>query len=152
MIHTALFVALKLRWLPPTVTLLGSAPIYCVVHCTAKIICFPFGSRVSNYLEDIIYAGYQTLTTLCFDVLSGVRVIHYGDHVLPENAIYLSNHQCTADWAMVEVMTTRHNAWGYSRYILKDSLKYVPLYGLALWSHGCMFVRRHGLGANKLSR
>ena len=39
----------------------------------------------------------------------------------------------TADWAMVEVMTIRHNAWGYSRYILKDSLKYVPLYGLALW-------------------
>ena len=47
----------------------------------------------------------------------------------------------TADWAMVEVMTTRHNAWGYSRYILKDSLKYVPLYGLALWSVcGCVIV------------
>ena len=39
----------------------------------------------------------------------------------------------TADWAMVEMMTIRHNAWGYARYILKDSLKYVPLYGLVLW-------------------
>ena len=40
---------------------------------------------------------------------------------------------------MVEVMTIRHNAWGYSRYILKDSLKYVPLYGLALWTVcGCV--------------
>ena len=40
---------------------------------------------------------------------------------------------------MVEVMTIRYNAWGYSRYILKDSLKYVPLYGLALWTVcGCV--------------
>ena len=74
MIYTTLFVALKLRWIPPTVTLLGSAPIYCVVHCAVKIVSLPFGARVSNYLDDVLYAGYQSLTTLCFDLLSGVRV------------------------------------------------------------------------------
>jgi len=38
-----------------------------------------------------------------------------------------------ADWAMIEVMTIRHGAWGFSRYVLKDSLKFVPLYGISLW-------------------
>jgi len=74
MIHTAILVGLKLRWVPPTVFILGNAPLYCVVVGTVRLLGLPFGSRVVNSLEDLIYACYQSLTTLCFDVLSGVKV------------------------------------------------------------------------------
>lgn len=83
MIYSTIFLALKLRWVAPTVTLFGCAPIYCVVHCAAKIISLPFGTRVSSYLEDVIYAGYQSLTTLCFDLMSGVQVSNIGSRVCP---------------------------------------------------------------------
>ena len=74
MIHTVILVGLKLRWVPPTVFLLGNAPLYCVVLSAVRLLGLPFGSRAVNSLEDVLYACYQSFTTLCFDVLSGVKV------------------------------------------------------------------------------
>lgn len=36
----------------------------------------------------------------------------------------------------------RARAGGIVRYVLKDSLKYVPLYGYFLYKHGSVFIRR----------
>nr|XP_009675334.1 PREDICTED: 1-acyl-sn-glycerol-3-phosphate acyltransferase epsilon [Struthio camelus australis] len=70
-------------------------------------------------------------------------VIIYGD--LPknkENVIYLSNHQCTVDWIIADMLAIRQNALGHVRYVLKDGLKWLPLYGWYFSQHGGVYVKR----------
>nr|XP_010306585.1 PREDICTED: uncharacterized protein LOC104640042 [Balearica regulorum gibbericeps] len=71
------------------------------------------------------------------------QVILYGD--LPknkENVIYLSNHQCTVDWIIADMLAIRQNALGHVRYVLKDGLKWLPLYGWYFSQHGGVYVKR----------
>uniref|UniRef100_A0A8C0C2E5 1-acylglycerol-3-phosphate O-acyltransferase 5 n=1 Tax=Buteo japonicus TaxID=224669 RepID=A0A8C0C2E5_9AVES len=71
------------------------------------------------------------------------EVILYGD--LPknkENVIYLSNHQCTVDWIIADMLAIRQNALGHVRYVLKDGLKWLPLYGWYFSQHGGVYVKR----------
>ncbi|XP_010559400.1 PREDICTED: 1-acyl-sn-glycerol-3-phosphate acyltransferase epsilon [Haliaeetus leucocephalus] len=72
-----------------------------------------------------------------------LAVILYGD--LPknkENVIYLSNHQCTVDWIIADMLAIRQNALGHVRYVLKDGLKWLPLYGWYFSQHGGVYVKR----------
>ncbi|XP_068867571.1 1-acyl-sn-glycerol-3-phosphate acyltransferase epsilon isoform X1 [Aphelocoma coerulescens] len=74
---------------------------------------------------------------------SAMIVIIYGD--LPknkENVIYLSNHQCTVDWIIADMLAIRQNALGHVRYVLKDGLKWLPLYGWYFSQHGGVYVKR----------
>uniref|UniRef100_A0A803V5M7 1-acylglycerol-3-phosphate O-acyltransferase 5 n=1 Tax=Ficedula albicollis TaxID=59894 RepID=A0A803V5M7_FICAL len=76
-------------------------------------------------------------------LLTAIIVIIYGD--LPknkENVIYLSNHQCTVDWIIADMLAIRQNALGHVRYVLKDGLKWLPLYGWYFSQHGGVYVKR----------
>ncbi|XP_013869890.1 1-acyl-sn-glycerol-3-phosphate acyltransferase epsilon isoform X2 [Austrofundulus limnaeus] len=78
-----------------------------------------------------------------FENYTGVEIIIYGD--IPkkkENVIYMSNHQCTADWIIADMLAIRQSAIGHVRYVLKDGLKWLPLYGWYFSQHGGIFVRR----------
>ena len=46
-----------------------------------------------------------------------------------ESVIYMSNHQSTTDWVVADMLAMRAGCVGNMRYILKDGLKYMPLYG-----------------------
>ena len=50
----------------------------------------------------------------------------------------------TVDWLILEFLTYRANAAGYMRYILKDVLRLIPVYGFIVNRHGGIFVRRRG--------
>ena len=50
----------------------------------------------------------------------------------------------TVDWLILEFLTYRANAAGYMRYILKDVLRLMPVYGFIVNRHGGIFVRRRG--------
>ncbi|KAI3363147.1 hypothetical protein L3Q82_011791 [Scortum barcoo] len=71
------------------------------------------------------------------------EIVIYGD--IPknkENVIYLSNHQCTADWIIADMLAIRQSALGHVRYVLKDGLKWLPLYGWYFSQHGGAYVKR----------
>ncbi|GAB5570108.1 lysocardiolipin acyltransferase 1 [Prionailurus iriomotensis] len=71
------------------------------------------------------------------------RILLYGD--LPknkENIIYLANHQSTVDWIIADILAIRQNALGHVRYVLKDGLKWLPLYGCYFSQHGGIYVKR----------
>ena len=68
---------------------------------------------------------------------------YYGDQLpdAAENVLYISNHQCTVDWVVAETLCLRQGRYGgRNRYILKDSLKYVPLYGWHLGAVSCFIT------------
>ncbi|XP_045569874.1 1-acyl-sn-glycerol-3-phosphate acyltransferase epsilon-like, partial [Salmo salar] len=70
-------------------------------------------------------------------------IVIYGD--VPkkkENVVYLSNHQCTADWIIADMLAIRQKALGHVRYVLKDGLKWLPLYGWYFSQHGGVYVKR----------
>ena len=61
-----------------------------------------------------------------------LQVILYGDPIpwkKQENVLYMSNHQCTVDWVVADLLAIRQGSLGRIRYILKSGLKYLPLYG-----------------------
>ncbi|KJE92685.1 1-acylglycerol-3-phosphate O-acyltransferase [Capsaspora owczarzaki ATCC 30864] len=60
-----------------------------------------------------------------------------------ENVLYMSNHQCAADWVMVDLIALRHGALGRIRYMMKRSLRLLPLYGWYFAMHSCVFVRKN---------
>ncbi|XP_055492156.1 1-acyl-sn-glycerol-3-phosphate acyltransferase epsilon isoform X2 [Leucoraja erinacea] len=84
--------------------------------------------------------GLQEAST-CLE--TGSWVVIYG--TLPskkENVIYLSNHQCTVDWIIADMLAIRQRALGHVRYVLKDGLKWLPLYGWYFSQHGGIYVKR----------
>ena len=48
----------------------------------------------------------------------------------------------SVDWVLAENLALRAGAGGHVRYILKDSIRFIPLYGYFLYKHGCVYVRR----------
>jgi 1-acyl-sn-glycerol-3-phosphate acyltransferase len=96
--------------------------------------------------EDYLYATCGWVFAFFFHKWVRTEYVFYGDN-LPnesENVILLSNHQCSVDWLILEFLTLRANAAGFTRYILKDVLRLVPVYGFMINRHGGIFVRRKG--------
>ncbi|XP_019777009.1 1-acyl-sn-glycerol-3-phosphate acyltransferase epsilon isoform X2 [Tursiops truncatus] len=98
------------------------------------------GSKTENKVRDLIKEGILEQLAmqrrLCLLVsknlyfLQVLKILLYGD--LPknkENIIYLANHQSTVDWIVADMLAIRQNALGHVRYVLKDGLKWLPLYG-----------------------
>ncbi|RHZ70587.1 hypothetical protein Glove_269g37 [Diversispora epigaea] len=48
---------------------------------------------------------------------------------MPERLILMANHQIYADWIYIWVLSYFGNAHGAIKIILKDSLKWIPLFG-----------------------
>jgi len=97
-----------------------------------------------------MYSNYQRLMLFVFENVAGVQLNLYGDvdqervQKKEECVLYISNHQCTMDWAVVDMLAVRQGSLGHLRYVLKHALQYMPLYGWYFWMHGCVYVRRAG--------
>eukprot|EP00071_Canis_lupus_P023970 XP_013975644.1 1-acyl-sn-glycerol-3-phosphate acyltransferase epsilon isoform X3 [Canis lupus familiaris] len=46
------------------------------------------------------------------------------------------------DWIIADILAVRQNALGHVRYVLKDGLKWLPLYGCYFSQHGGIYVKR----------
>ncbi|MBZ3883293.1 1-acyl-sn-glycerol-3-phosphate acyltransferase epsilon [Sciurus carolinensis] len=129
----------SMRYLLPGVVLLGSAPTYGVWRLLSAFL----PSRFYQAVDDRLYWVYQSMVLFFFENYTGVQILLYGD--LPkrkENIIYLANHQSTVDWIVADVLAIRQNALGHVRYVLKDGLKWLPLYGFYFSQHGGIYVKR----------
>ncbi|MGH0148830.1 UNVERIFIED_CONTAM: hypothetical protein FKN15_013790 [Acipenser sinensis] len=100
-------------------------------------------ARLYHSVDDRVYSVYQSMILFFFENYTGVEVVIYGD--IPknkENVVYISNHQCTVDWIIADMLAVRQNALGHLRYVLKDGLKWLPLYGWYFSQHGGVYVKR----------
>ncbi|KAL5508983.1 hypothetical protein EMCRGX_G004255 [Ephydatia muelleri] len=146
MILAAPHLLLALRWVPPAFALMGSTATYISAWALIRLLTLPLSERCYRRAEETLYASYQRLVGFLFETWSGVEFHFYGDPLpdAAENVLYISNHQCTVDWVVAETLCLRQGGYGgRNRYILKDSLKYVPLYGWQLGARGGVFVKRH---------
>lgn len=104
--------------------------------------------RFYVYGDDRLYSLYQRLILYFFHTYTAVDVELYGDvsclHGPKENAIFICNHQCTVDWIIADMLASAQGSIGSIRYILKDGLKFFPLYGFYFRQHSCIYVKRSG--------
>ncbi|KAM7385681.1 hypothetical protein PAMP_001747 [Pampus punctatissimus] len=129
-------------WFPATI-MLGTAPAYLLSWGTWRLLSTILPAKVYHKLDDRLYCIYQSMVLFFFENYTGVEILIYGD--IPknkENVIYLSNHQCTADWIIADMLAIRQSALGHVRYVLKDGLKWLPLYGWYFSQHGGIYVKR----------
>lgn len=129
-------------WFPATI-MLGTAPAYLLSWGVWRLLSTVLPTRVYHKIDDQLYCIYQSMVLFFFENYTGVEIIVYGD--IPktkENVIYLSNHQCTVDWIIADMLAIRQNALGHVRYVLKDGLKWLPLYGWYFSQHGGVYVKR----------
>uniref|UniRef100_A0A7M4ETP8 1-acylglycerol-3-phosphate O-acyltransferase 5 n=1 Tax=Crocodylus porosus TaxID=8502 RepID=A0A7M4ETP8_CROPO len=133
----------SLRYALPAAVMLGAAPTYVLAWGAWRLLSALLPARLYRELDDRFYTIYQSMVLFFFEHYSGVQVIIYGD--LPknkENMVYISNHQCTVDWIIADMLAIRQNALGHVRYVLKDGLKWLPLYGWYFSQHGGVYVKR----------
>ncbi|XP_017268514.1 1-acyl-sn-glycerol-3-phosphate acyltransferase epsilon [Kryptolebias marmoratus] len=133
----------SLRYWFPTTVMLGTAPAYLLSWGVWRLLSVVLPARFYHKIDDRLYCIYQSMVLFFFENYTGVEIVIYGD--IPknkENVIYLSNHQCTADWIIADMLAIRQSAIGHIRYVLKDGLKWLPLYGWYFSQHGGIFVRR----------
>jgi lysophosphatidate acyltransferase len=133
------------RWLPPAFVIMGSTSTYMTAMALLGLAGLVLPARASSRLEMLLYSSYQRMVGFWFETWSCVEFRFYGDRLPeePENVLYLSNHQCTMDWVIVELLCVKQGErGGRARYILKDTVKYLPLYGWMLSERGGIFVKR----------
>lgn len=69
-----------------------------------------------------------------------------------EKVLYLSNHQSTVDWVCCNLLAIRQGSLGHLRYVMKNTLQKLPLYGFYFYQHGCIYVKRGGFSQVKMER
>ncbi|XP_039595027.1 1-acyl-sn-glycerol-3-phosphate acyltransferase epsilon [Polypterus senegalus] len=133
----------SLRYWFPAAVMLGTAPAYLLTWGVWRLLSTVVPARLYHRMDDFIYSIYQSMVLFFFENYTGVEVIVYGE--IPkrkENVVYLSNHQCTVDWIIADMLAIRQGAIGHVRYVLKDGLKWLPLYGWYFSQHGGVYVKR----------
>ncbi|KAF6023668.1 AGPAT5 [Bugula neritina] len=80
--------------------------------------------------------------------MNGAQIAYTGDYEeffsSDENALYISNHQTSVDWIVVDMLAIKQDLLGRIRFMHKDELKYIPFFGLYFWQHSCINVGRFG--------
>ncbi|XP_052007649.1 1-acyl-sn-glycerol-3-phosphate acyltransferase epsilon-like isoform X1 [Xyrauchen texanus] len=142
----------SLRYWLPAAVMLGTAPAYLLCWSACRLLTALLPARLFHTVDDRVYSVYQSMVLFFFENYTGVEVVIYGDIPKKENVVYLSNHQSTADWIIADMLAVRQNALGHVRYVLKDGLKWLPLYGWYFSQHGGVYVKRSAKFEEKAMR
>lgn len=138
----------SLRWMIPATIMLGSSPTFFTIWSGWRVLTALLPLRFYVYGDDRLYSLYQRLILYFFHTYTATKVELYGDvaclHSKRENVIFICNHQCTVDWIIADMLASAQGSVGSIRYILKDGLKFFPLYGFYFRQHSCIYVKRSG--------
>ncbi|MPC08648.1 1-acyl-sn-glycerol-3-phosphate acyltransferase epsilon [Portunus trituberculatus] len=62
---------------------------------------------------------------------------------------HTSSHK-TMDWLVADMVALRGGSLGHLRYVMKDTLQLMPLYGHYFYAHGCIYVKRGNFNQRKM--
>ncbi|KAI6652011.1 1-acyl-sn-glycerol-3-phosphate acyltransferase epsilon-like [Oopsacas minuta] len=106
---------------------------------------FFFSPKLHEITTRTIISSYIVIQMFPLCTMNGVKLIITGDKLPenPERVLYITNHQSWIDWLLIEMFAVKSNASGLTSYIIKNSIKYIPYYGLQLYLNGCVYIRRN---------
>ena len=56
----------------------------------------------------------------------------------------------TVDWLITNMVSVRGSNIGHLRYVMKNTLQYIPLYGWYFYVHGCIYVKRGNFNQSRM--
>lgn len=54
------------------------------------------------------------------------------------------------DWLVADMVSLRGGSLGHLRYVMKNTLQLLPLYGHYFYAHGCIYVKRGNFNQAKM--
>ncbi|ROT66163.1 hypothetical protein C7M84_015834 [Penaeus vannamei] len=125
--------------------MIGVAPEYLAIWLVWRGASLVLPSWIYQWGDDKLYSLYQRLVLFFFETCTNLEVVLYGDAVEAlkkrESVLYLANHQSTVDWLVADMVSVRGGSLGHLRYVMKNTLQLIPLYGHYFYTHGCIYVR-----------
>jgi len=144
------------RYVVSTSIMTFSAPNYFLLWSGWRAASLLLPEWVYQYGDDHLYNLYQSMVVFFFEHATRLKVYVAGDvEVLrnrKEKVLYLSNHQSTVDWVCCNLLAIRQGSLGHLRYVMKNTLQKLPLYGFYFYQHGCIYVKRGGFSQVKMER
>lgn len=135
-------------WIYPVWCMLATGPVYFAVWFIWRCVSLALPRYLYESGDDFLYSLYQKMVLYFCQYCSGVKLIFSGDvealSKQKENVIFICNHQSSVDWMVANMLAIRQGSIGHIRYVLKDSLKFLPFYGAYFRQHSCVYVRRSG--------
>jgi len=143
-----------IRYVIATSILFGSAPSYFLFWAAWRGLSILLPQWIYQMGDDFLYSMYQRMVVFFFEHCTCQKVYFSGDaneiFNKKENVLYLGNHQSTVDWIVCNMVAIRQGSIGHLRYVMKDTLQMVPLYGLYFYEHGCIYVKRGNFKQRKM--
>ncbi|CAM4798029.1 unnamed protein product [Rotaria magnacalcarata] len=151
MLTCFLFVLNSIRIAIPVISLFGSAPTFFTLWLLLRLITYFFCPHyMYRIFDDYLYSLYQKSVLFFFEHWVNTKIYFHGDYQevikRKENVLFISNHQSSVDWIVANMLAVRQDSLGHIRYILKNDLKWIPLYGFYFQQHGCIYVHRNDKG------
>ncbi|XP_066950351.1 1-acyl-sn-glycerol-3-phosphate acyltransferase epsilon-like isoform X2 [Macrobrachium rosenbergii] len=151
--HVDLFLK-SVRYALGSVIMFGMAPEYFGLWLVWRGVSMMLPGWMFQWGDDKLYSLYQRLVLFFFETCTRLEVVLYGDayDVLKkrESVLYLGNHQSTVDWIIADMVSLRCGSLGHLRYVMKDTLQLIPLYGFYFHVHGCIYVKRGKFSQQKM--
>ncbi|CAF1236558.1 unnamed protein product [Rotaria magnacalcarata] len=151
MLSCFLVVINSIRIAAPVISLFGSVPTFFTLWFILRLItllCLPH--HFYRCCDDYLHSLYQKFVLFFFENWVNSKTHFHGDYQemikQKENVLFISNHQSSIDWIIENMLAVRQGSLGHIRYILKNELKWIPLYGFYFQQHGCICVRLNDKG------
>lgn len=115
--------------------------VFQILTVPLMLINRPLVIRWHSYLAGFIWSILQHL----YEKQSGLTLTISGLDAIPmnENAFVLSNHVCFADFAVIHSIAIRRHMLSFCKYFVKDSVKYLPIFGWGMKIMGMVMLRRN---------
>ncbi|KAK0427606.1 hypothetical protein QR680_010320 [Steinernema hermaphroditum] len=148
---TILVAAHDLRVTVPAFYLAGSQLPFATAALGIGAASWVLPAKCFRVLDNMLYTMYKRTCLFIFENLSGVTINYYGDideiRMKKESALLIGNHQSDVDWVLIDGLAARQSPEGGEhmvRFMLKDAIHFVPLFGWYIYQHGYVYVRRFG--------
>lgn len=142
------------RYALALIIIAGSAPNYFLFWAFWRGVSMILPQWIYQIGDDFLYSMYQRMVVFFFEHLTRVQVFITGDDIFSkkEKILYLGNHQSTVDWIVCNMVAIRQGSIGHLRYVMKDTLQMLPLYGHYFYQHGCIYVKRGNFKQKKMEQ
>uniref|UniRef100_A0A915D569 Phospholipid/glycerol acyltransferase domain-containing protein n=1 Tax=Ditylenchus dipsaci TaxID=166011 RepID=A0A915D569_9BILA len=151
MLLTALVLIDKARVAVPTALLSCSMVPFSSCSLVIEATSWITPKKWHKWLDNTLYTAYLRTCLFVFESVSAVEISLYGDVAAlldkKQSCIVISNHQSNVDWAAITMLAARQSSQGNEaglRFIIKDAIRFVPLFGWYTFQRGYVYVRRFG--------
>lgn len=102
-----------------------------------------FSIHYSREATSFLFGHWLAMWPLFFEKINKTKVVFAGDSVPPrERILLISNHRTEVDWMYMWDLALRKDRLGYIKYIIKSSVRNVPIFGWGFYILEFILVER----------